>query len=399
MRWVGRRTCVCTPTTFRGDTPRYSALKIRRLVRLLTITLLLSGTARAAEIHVDDDAAPLGDGASWATAYRCLQDAIAVAVPGDVIRVAQGVYVPDETEAQPDGTGDRTASFVMATGVIWEGGYQGLGGGDPDERDIAGYVTTLSGDLLGDDAPAFANRGDNSYHVVIGTGVNLSAIIDGMTIRSGNADGPPPWHNLGGGLLCRPGSPTVRECTFIDNLVGNLGHGGGMASDRDIGEGGSPLIIDCSFIGNRADYNGGGLYNFRSRTVVVDCHFEGNSVVLADGNKGGAMMNDEGAVVVLCSTFVNNHADEIGGGIYAANGATTLRDCLVLSNTSIGPGGGVHTLNDDTKICDTVICGNTPDEITGSYTDCGVNRIGPIGVDQFLELLAWWGECTLGPLE
>jgi hypothetical protein len=46
-------------------------------------------------------------------------------------------------------------------------------------------VTVLSGDLLGDDGPEWANRGDNSYHVV--TAVLLGHCrLDGFTVSGGH---------------------------------------------------------------------------------------------------------------------------------------------------------------------------------------------------------------------
>ncbi|MDX1421056.1 MAG: hypothetical protein R3181_13910, partial [Rubricoccaceae bacterium] len=99
---------------------------------LLALTLALSGAggllAPAAQaqaelrapavLHVDADAAPGGDGASWATAFDDLQDALAVAAPGDEVWVAEGTYKPTDT-------GDRTATFALASGVALYGGFDG----------------------------------------------------------------------------------------------------------------------------------------------------------------------------------------------------------------------------------------------------------------------------------
>ena len=70
--------------------------------------------------YVDDDATPGGDGETWKTAYRTVQDALAEAAAGkrDVteILVAQGTYGPDEGESQT--TGDRAASFLLCWVVV-----------------------------------------------------------------------------------------------------------------------------------------------------------------------------------------------------------------------------------------------------------------------------------------
>ena len=84
-------------------------------------TLLLGvSTASATTIYVDDDAPLGGDGASWVTAYTYLQDALAAAGDGtgiDEIRVAQGVYFPDDDEAGAVTEGDRELSFTLESGV------------------------------------------------------------------------------------------------------------------------------------------------------------------------------------------------------------------------------------------------------------------------------------------
>ena len=137
-----------------------------RIVHLLVLVLCAVAYPAAAQqvVYVDVNATGPGqDGATWCTAYRNLQDALAAANPGDAIRVAEGIYTPDR------GTGDRTRNFPLIDGVALYGGYPGCGAADPDARDVVTFETILSGDLDGDDAAEFANRTDNSYHVVVCT--------------------------------------------------------------------------------------------------------------------------------------------------------------------------------------------------------------------------------------
>ena len=73
--------------------------------------VVLASAAQAGPVrYVDDDAPALGDGLSWDTAYRFLQDALAdaEAAAGALteIHVAQGVYPPDRDESNPDGVSD-----------------------------------------------------------------------------------------------------------------------------------------------------------------------------------------------------------------------------------------------------------------------------------------------------
>jgi hypothetical protein len=154
-------------------------------------------------LHVDDDAPPGGDGLSWDTAFRHLQDALATAAGGSVtgIEVAQGVYAPDLDEAGNVTPGDRAATFALVGGVPLLGGFAGIGTPDPAERSVGLFETVLSGDLLADDGEGFTNRADNSFHVATAIGVGSNTTIDGVTIQGGNADGEPGDPNsYGGGL-------------------------------------------------------------------------------------------------------------------------------------------------------------------------------------------------------
>ena len=91
-----------------------------RLLRVGAVLCLVGVTGSVngqTVIHVDDDAPVGGDGMSWATAYAHLQDALADATPGDEIRVAEGIYTPDQDEAGIVTPGDRLATFQLKSGV------------------------------------------------------------------------------------------------------------------------------------------------------------------------------------------------------------------------------------------------------------------------------------------
>ncbi|MHC4500003.1 MAG: right-handed parallel beta-helix repeat-containing protein, partial [Planctomycetota bacterium] len=240
-------------------------------------------------IYVDANTPDNNDGSNWANAYKYLQDALADANadPNFVeIYVADGNYYPDANTSEPNGSGNRAATFQLINGVALYGGYAGYGAPDPNERDIELYETILSGDLDGNDVDVNdpcdlrtePSRGENSYHVVTGSGADPNAVLDGFTITAGSANGSDPCHR-GGGMYNDSGSPTLANCTFSGNWAEDKG--GGMFT-RDS----SPAATDCIFSHNSAD-NGGGMCNYNNgNPIVANCTFIGNSA-----GQGGAMWN------------------------------------------------------------------------------------------------------------
>ena len=69
----------------------------RTMIARVALTLFCCCTSALAggTIYYVDDSAPAGgDGTSWATASNDLQLMLAIAGPGDEVRVAQGTYTP-----------------------------------------------------------------------------------------------------------------------------------------------------------------------------------------------------------------------------------------------------------------------------------------------------------------
>ncbi len=336
------------------------------------ILFILMSTARAQQIvHVDDDAPLGGDGVSWSTAYAHLQDALAAAVAGDQIRVAQGIYKPDQDESGGVAPGDRSATFQLQNGIAIEGGYRGLtGGGAPDDRNIDVFISTLSGDLAADDvgdlggflacssgdgnpfAPgceAFdldgdgdvdnpdGNIDDNAYHVTVGTGTDSTAIINGFTITAGNASAF-LQDDSGGGMNNSPGSPTVTRCTFLQNSA--LAHGGGMFNLNNTS---NSVVSNCRFVenhvGGSGQGRGGGMANFDGASPTInECAFTGNTTVFLDG---AGLSNEFGSSPTLTNcSFTSNVAGDNGGGVFSYNQShPTFANCTFSRNTARNGGG------------------------------------------------------------
>ncbi|MBN2594730.1 MAG: LamG domain-containing protein [Sedimentisphaerales bacterium] len=257
-------------------------------------------------IYVDADAAGANDGSSWADAYNYLQDALMIASAGDEIRVAQGVYRPDQGGGYTQS--DREATFYLIDGVTLKGSYAGFGALKPNTRDRVVYKTILSGDLSGNDDPNFTNNSENSYHVVTSSYTGEATVLDGFTITGGNALNDSSLIEQGGGMYNDISSKTtVIDCTFTANQAVD---GAGMYNGFNC----SPTLINCCFIGNSALEEGGGIYNdFHSQSTFTNCIFAGNSA----GYHGGGIYNHQIDSLILTNcTFAYNSAEN-GGDAFA----------------------------------------------------------------------------------
>ncbi len=171
--------------------------------------------------YVDDSAPAGGDGLSWATAFRDVQNAAEDAGPVPVaeIWIAAGTYRVD------GGTGDRDRSLEMRSGLAIRGGFAG----DEtrrEEADRRANLTLLDGDI---NQPTFS---DNTQHVVRADGVDATGLLTGVTIQRGIANGA---QRFGGGLFVTGGAPRIHGVTFRRNST--LGDGAAIAaieSDVDL---------------------------------------------------------------------------------------------------------------------------------------------------------------------
>lgn len=340
---------------------------------LAAFSLMMVSTASAKIIYVDTDALGANDGSSWADAYNYIQEALAAASSGDEIRVAEGVYKPDQGIPPDPDSGRRYATFQLISGVAMKGGYAGFGEPDANARDVEFYKSILSGDLNGDDPNnlnpedlwGHPNRAENSYHVVTGGGTDSTAVLDGFTITGGNANVFESGIDSGGGMYNEYGSPTIINCTFIRNSAGNdgLGGGGGMYNKHS-----NPMLVNCAFVNNVADdyCGGGGIFNEYSNPILTNCTFGNNIVEYC----GGGIYNDWSNPTLTNCTFSENLADYGGGAMWNGYGSfsTRLTNCMFSGNMTGNYGGGMFECSGGTiTLFNCRFSANSGDEGGGIY--------------------------------
>jgi uncharacterized repeat protein (TIGR01451 family) len=303
-------------------------------------------------IYVDRDApGPTHDGLSWATAYTTVQEGLDAATPGDEIWVAEGVYTPTNTIG-------RWATFQLMSGVALYGGFLGYGTGETlrSQRDWETHVTVLSGDLDGNDVTDPSGvvtdtdniTGTNAYHVVTGSGVTETAVLDGFTITGGDP---------GGGMYNFGGSPTLTNVTFSGNYANY--DGGGMYN----GWYSNPTLTDVTFSGNGADDEGGGMYNDDSNPTLTNVTFSDNYALI-----GGGMYNDDSNPTLIDVTFSGNGA-LAGGGMDNDNSSPTLINVTFSGNNGGLLGGGMINYGSDPTLTNVTFSGNTAYRGSGMHND------------------------------
>jgi hypothetical protein len=230
--------------------------------------------------YVDGSAAGSGDGTSWQTPFKTIQEGIDAASECDIVVVAQGTY-------------HENVRF-NGTNII-------LRGADPLDPGVVAK-TAIAAAVKGSSCVTFSGFEDET------------CVLSGFTIRNGSA-------SLGGGIcgsLIYPTHATIEFNTITGNSapVGS-GQGGGIAFCRG-------PINNNIICGNSALTWGGGLawcYGTIQNNTIC-----GNSALTL----GGGLAECRG--LIENNTITGNSAQYGGGGLYYCNG--TIRNCIVWGNTA-----------------------------------------------------------------
>jgi hypothetical protein len=343
-------------------TPREGNMFFRNpksfIVRFVLILVLLGGALGATQVQAQSavyrvtvaGASDPGCGGSWSNPCDLQYALTDLAAAGDEIWVAAGTYKPT-----PDV--DRTVSFTLKNGVAVYGGFIGTET-LRNQRAPQTNQTILSGDL-----GIEGDHGDNSYHVVVGSNTDHSAVLDGFTVTAGNAD--PDQMERGGGMLNENGSPTVTNVIFSGNTAG-LGGGmynGGACCDPVES---NPVLTNVIFDGNSA-IEGGGMENqYNSSPSLTGVTFNNNSAI----RSGGGMVNYDNSSPTLTDVTFNGNAAGAGGGMMNWNNSSpTLTRVTFSLNSASGWGGGVANFESSPILTNVTFYGNSSAEYGGGMSN------------------------------
>jgi len=300
-----------------------------------------------------------------------IQQGIDAASPGDVVLVAAGTYTGalnrnlncqgKSIEVRGEGGAGVTIidcqnagrGFVFFTGetnATLITGFTITHGFDSGAPEGGGAMIMLGSSPTIRDCSFVENAGSGSVFTGGGGGISChasNAIVDNCAFIDNAATGIP---GAGGGLSSHDSAMTVNRCTFTGNeaITTGLPHseGGGMF----IGFlGPAPTVTDCVFSDNRAGI-GGGMSG--PGVTVLQSDFLNNS---ATTGHGGGVVTDI-ATFSDCR-FVGNSAHDSGGGV-EITAASTFSRCTFMGNVAGGAGGAIYCLNSKSTFTDCVIAEN-----------------------------------------
>ncbi len=312
-------------------------------------------------VYVKPGALGANSGATWYDAFTDLQDALGVAGSGWEVWVAQGTYYPGTSQSD---------TFSISGEAVYGGFY----GSEDElgEREPSTYVTTLSGDINGGGLDAgncrrvvsmsggtldgftveqgYGDPGDYGAGMyVAGTATITDCII--QYNRTTNGGDPYIEGAFGAGVYCAGGSPTFTGCEIAYNHA--LDDGGGMA----LMSGASATFSDCDFHDNRTE---------RTSYPLGHPLYEPGEDAGYGGDGGGIYIISSTASFDSTCSFSGNDADDDGGGVYVEGCSPSFNGCSFSGNESGEDGGGASNKGSDASYTDCTFSGNTAGDDGGA---------------------------------
>jgi len=324
---------------------------MNRFFTLCLIFTFCNATLSAQVIYVKQDASGQNDGSNWADAFTDLRQALAIALPGQQVWVAQGVYSPFISWDTASYN-----SFNMPGGIRLYGGFAGTET-SLQQRDWETNLTVI---------------GSSNQNLIYCENTDSNTVIDGFTIRNGQADIPfwlqkevfcwqDPNQSIcyGGGIYLYSKTPefptflTVRNCEVSYNAAK---YGGGISANL-YGGGGGLRLENCYFEGNQAGNEGIGAVVFLQTGQgpafdmwIKGCEFYKNKSYFAVGAVSIVAGTFDKKITISNCYFHENNSN-YGYGAVSLGGSgenMAVENCLFEKNTAAlsltGAGGALGGL-------------------------------------------------------
>jgi len=297
------------------------------------VFVVISATAAGGTWYVDGSVSKSGNGRSWETAFKTVQQGINAASGGETVLVAKGIYVEN---------------------IRFKGKNIVLTSTDPLEPSIV-ESTIIDGDQAG---PVVTFDGTEDE----------TCILKGFTLQNGKA-------HAGGGVR-GTGGHAKTHATIRNNIIrlNSAVQGGGISHCDGI-------IEENTVVENSAQRYGGGLAychgivrgNTIARNAVNEdggglayCHgtIQNNTISGNESNRGGGLAHCHG--IIQDNTVAGNWAIDEGGGLAFCDG--TIENNIITENTADTDEGGGLAYCDGT-IQNNTVSGNSAD-YGGGFSDC-----------------------------
>jgi CSLREA domain-containing protein len=235
-----------------------------------------------------------------------------------------------------------------------------------------------------------AQRLDRVIEVLSSAPNLIAVVLQGMTVRRGNASGH------GGGIWVNNADLVVRDCVVSECRASV--DGGGISNESALGTGNITVVRTTVALNVAGDDGGGidmessnGVLTIKSSTIRRNLSDFGGGInaktVTATGStiNGNVTTSFGGGIYATTATLTNctvagNSAGEKGGGIDA--NAATLLNCTIVENFSHTGGGLYNDALGTFSVKNTIVALNLVDatgtapDLSGVYTDGGHNLIG-----------------------
>ncbi len=291
----------------------------------------LAAPCRAADLRVPAD-------------FSSLADALAAATAGDQVILSPGIHTAFNVD------------LVGGVTIV----------GDPDAPDRVVLSAGGQGRVL---------RAES---------LDLPAILIGLTLSDGRADGTNSYDASGGGLLVSRAEVRLEDCRLVDNhaagsggslrvahgdvvlvrceLSGNsAGKGGG---GMDVSYGASGDALDCTFADNESAWGGGVAVRATSDAALRRCRLVSNRSLTGPG-LGGGLACDLGAAPLLNQTLIADNVARHGAGLYVASDAAPELHLVTMDgNEAEEAGGGIYCRDATTSLDRSIISNNVGAAVT-----------------------------------